>query len=99
MLALYITVPLMILAVVIAVIPVLRGSLRHHRAMEQGELETDRSASREADFWHRMLGHRAKPGIVPTPDLIDDSEVIRVGAPAGDRVEFESGQSGWRSPS
>ncbi len=103
MLVLYIVIPLMVLAVIIAVVPVLRGSIRHDRAMGAGALETGATAEREADFWHRMLGHRRNRQVgrvvVPTPDMVDESEVIRVGVPADDRLERPDGQTAWKSPS
>ena len=103
MLALYIVIPLMVLAVIIAVVPVLRGSIRHDRAMAAGELETGATADREADFWHRMLGHRksrhAASAVVPTPDMVEESEIIRVGVPADDRLERPDGRTAWKSPS
>lgn len=97
MLALYIIIPIMVLAVVIAVVPVLVGSVRHNRAMREGRIETVGSADEEAAFWHRLLGHRSGRAPVKTPDLLGDDEVTRVIANPEDRVRVD-GQSTWKSP-
>lgn len=94
MLALYIIVPIMVLAVAIAVLPVLLGSVRHNRAMRHGKVESVASANEEADFWHRMLGHRSGRRPVRTPELLADGEVTRVFAKPEDRIEVD-GDSTW----
>jgi len=70
----YFTVPLMIAAIAIAIVPVLVGSLRHNRAPERplGSVE------QESDFWHHMLGHRAVEDFAPTPERIETRELLRV---------------------
>ena len=94
MLVFYITVPLMVLAVLIAVIPVLRGSIRHDRAMRRGAIESAPTADHEVVFWHRILGHRKDaPTVLATPELVHDAEVVRVGVHPGQVVEAGSGQS------
>lgn len=80
--ALVIAIPLMVVGVIIATVPVLVGSIRHNRAMQAGQIETAESARQEADFWHRMLGHRHGRRVVATPELLSDDEVVRVGAPS-----------------
>lgn len=97
MLALYIIVPIMVLAVAVAVVPVLLGSFRHNRAMREGRIETAESASEEAAFWHRMLGHRKARHPLKTPELLDDAEVTRVVAEPADRVVID-GDSAWSPP-
>ena len=92
----YVTIPLMVLAVAVAVLPVLLGSVRHHRAMIQGKIETPESAAQEADFWHHMLGDRTVADFAPTPDLVDDKEVLRVGVPEEQRISTYP--SLWRVP-
>jgi hypothetical protein len=94
MFVLYIIIPIMALAVAVAVVPVLVGSVRHNRAMRQGRVETTASATEEALFWHRMLGHRRGTQIVETPDMIPDAEVTRVIANPSDRVTVDS-RSAW----
>lgn len=97
MTVLMIVIPLMVLAVLIAIIPVLRGSVRHNRDMRAGRIETAETARREADFWHRMLGHRRDRQALATPELLDDSEVERTGArPEGRRTV--DGVSVWETP-
>ena len=94
MLVFYITVPLMVAAVLVATVPVLRGSLRHDRDMRQGDLESAETADHEVDFWHRLLGRRGSgPTELVTPGLVDDSEVIRVGVEPRDARETRSGES------
>ena len=75
MIAFYITIPLMVLAVAVAVLPLLLSSVRHHRAMLQRRLETPQSVAQEANFWHHMLGHCTAEDFVLTPDFVADSEV------------------------
>lgn len=97
MLALYIIIPIMVLAVAVAVLPVLVGSFRHHKAMQDGTIESAESATKEADFWHRMLGHTRGRSLVKTPEMIADGEVTRVVAEPEDRVVVE-GDSAWSPP-
>ncbi len=94
---LVIVVPLMVLGVVIATVPVLVGSFRHNRAMRAGAIETPESARQEADFWHRMLGRRRDREVVATPGLLSDAEVARTGARTEDRREVD-GESVWTTP-
>ncbi len=97
MTVLWIIVPLMILGVLIATIPVLWGSFRHNRAMRAGQIETNESAQEEADFWHGMLGRRRGRRVVSTPELLSDGEVERTGASPEDRHTVE-GESVWITP-
>lgn len=97
MLALYIIIPIMVLAVVIAVVPVLLGSFRHNHAMREGKLESAESAHEEAAFWARMLGRRHATHPVRTPELLTDNEVTRVTADPEDRIRVE-GESAWTPP-
>lgn len=92
-----IIIPLMVLAVVIATLPVLVGSIRHHRAMQTGRIESSESAQQEADFWHRMLGHRRGRRTIATPELVPDGEVSRTGANPEDRSDVD-GASVWVTP-
>ena len=46
---LWITAPLAVLAIVIAVVPVLVGTIRHERSVKEGEPATTRLAAREAE--------------------------------------------------
>jgi hypothetical protein len=94
MTVLYVTLPIMVLAVAIAVVPVLRGSARHNRALREGQLETAGSAKHESDFWHRVLGRKTKTA-AETPGLVNDDEVIRVGVDPGQLVEQKDGPSVW----
>jgi len=71
---LYFAVPLMIVAVAIAVVPVLVGSFRHSN---EPEIHF-RSVAQEADFWHHMLGHRTVEELAPTPDLVRNRDILRV---------------------
>jgi hypothetical protein len=92
-----IVIPLMVLAVLVATVPVLWGSVRHHRAMRDGRIETTETARQEAEFWHRMLGRRRRRGVVATPELLDDGEVARSGARSEDRRTV-NGNSVWTTP-
>ncbi len=74
----YLTIPFMVLGVAVAVLPVLIGSFRHHKSLSEGRFETQESMAQEADFWHHMLGHRTVEDYAPTPDLVEDKEVLRV---------------------
>jgi hypothetical protein len=97
MLAFYIIIPIMVLAVVVAVVPVLLGSFRHNRAMREGQFETAESANEEAAFWGRMLGRRHGSRPVKTPELLTDDEITRVSANPEDRIRVE-GESVWSPP-
>ena len=57
---LWILIPLAILAIAIAVLPVLIGSVRHDRSIREGEPATTRLAAREANRWHARLGRRTR---------------------------------------
>ena len=92
-----ILIPLMVLAVLVATVPVLRGSVRHNRAMRAERIETPETARQEADFWHRMLGRRRGRRAVVTPELLSDAEVERTGVPAEDRRTVD-GVSVWTTP-
>jgi hypothetical protein len=95
---LLIVIPLMVLGVLIATLPVLVGSFRHNRAMRAGRIETAETARQEADFWHRVLGHRRDGRSVATPELLSDEEVERVGASREEHLTAD-GESVWTSPS
>ena len=99
MIVLFIVIPLMLLGIIIATVPVLLGSIRHHRAMRAGQIETTESARYEADFWHRMLGHgdRRDRGVAATPELVSDEEVVRAGVPPEARHTVD-GKSVWSTP-
>jgi hypothetical protein len=88
----YLTIPLMIVAVAIAVVPVLVGSFRHDKALENGHFETAESVGQESHFWHHMLGHGKAEDYAPTSDLVEDTEVLRV-VPADRMVGDEP--TGW----
>jgi hypothetical protein len=94
MTVLYVTLPIMALAVAIAVVPVLRSSASHNRALREGQLETAGSAKHEADFWHRVLGRMTKDA-AETPGLVNDDELIRVGVDPAQLVEQKDGPSVW----
>ncbi|HUY66622.1 MAG TPA: hypothetical protein VMV06_07375 [Acidimicrobiales bacterium] len=49
----FITIPLMIVAVAIATIPVLYHSVREHRLLQEGTLPTCRAVPRSAEYWTR----------------------------------------------
>ena len=70
----YLSVPLMVAAIAIAVVPVLVGSLRHNRTPER----PFGSVQQESDFWHHTLGHRAVEDFSLTPELIETGELLRV---------------------
>ena len=94
---LVIVIPLMVLGVIIATVPVLFASIRHNRAMRAGQIETTESARQEADFWHRMLGRRRDHRVVATPELVSDEEVARIGVPPEARHTV-NGESVWSTP-
>jgi hypothetical protein len=94
MLVFYITIPLTVLAVLVAVVPVLRGSIRHDRGTRAGDIESARTARHEVEFWNRVLGRRrGTPNVLATPEMVDDSEIIRIGVQPDQVVETESGRS------
>ena len=97
MTVLWIIVPLMVVAIAIATIPVLVGSVRHNRAMRSGRIETLESAREEADFWNRMLGRRRGHRAVPTPELLTDEEVARTSARPEHRQTVDV-ESVWITP-
>ena len=80
----YITAPLMVAAIAIAVVPVLVGSLRLNRTLERpfGSVE------QESDFWHHMLGHRAVEDFAPSRELIETGELLRVMGREKSRTEL-----------
>ena len=71
-----IAVPLMIGAVVMALVPVLVGSFHHNNAPE-GRF---RSPADESEFWHHLLGHHRVEDFAPPSDLLE-SEVVHCVAP------------------
>ena len=95
MIALYITIPIMALAVFIAAGPVLIGSVRHHRSLQRGELDTQATAQQEAEFWHHTLGHRRAVLFAPTPQLVTEAEAERVGA-RSETYDPATGKSLWK---
>lgn len=56
MTVLWIIIPLAILAVAIAVVPVLVGSVVHDKSVKEGDRPTTERAVGEANRWHRRLG-------------------------------------------
>jgi hypothetical protein len=60
MIVLWILIPLAVLAIAIAVLPVLIGSIRHDHSIKEGAPATTGLAAREANFWHRRLGRRTR---------------------------------------
>lgn len=79
MTVLLIVIPLMVLGVAIATVPVLLGSVREHRAVQSGRVETADSARQEADFWRRFLGRRRGHRLPVTPERLSDDEIARIG--------------------
>ena len=57
---LWILIPLAVVAVAIAVVPVMIGSIRHDRSVKEGEPATTELAAREANRWHGRLGRRTR---------------------------------------
>ncbi len=57
---LWLIIPIAVLALAIAVAPVLVGSVRHDRSVKEGEPTTTESAAREANRWHARLGRRTR---------------------------------------
>jgi len=68
----YITVPLMIAALAIAVVPVLVGSFRHDNAPE----DRFRSPAEESEFWHHLLGHHRVEDFAPPSHLVESGGVL-----------------------
>lgn len=60
MTVLWILIPLAVVAIAIAVVPVLAGSVVHDRSVKKGESPTPEKAVGEANGWHRRLGHPIK---------------------------------------
>lgn len=56
----WIIVPLAVLAIGIAVLPVLVGSYRQDRSIKEGAPATTRVAVHEANQWHSRLGRRMR---------------------------------------
>ena len=76
------TLPLMVLGVAIAVLPVTINSLRHGRSLSTGAEDTDESARREAASWnHHLRRRRGHPGTVPPAAPADEGRVV--GTPLG----------------
>ncbi len=88
MILFYLTIPFMLLGLAIAVLPVLVGSFRNQRSIREGQIDTPETRAHEANFWHHVLGHRSVQDFGPTPDTVDDEEVLRV-APADRLVSKE----------
>lgn len=57
---LWIIIPLAVLAIAVAVVPVLVGSVRHDHSVRDGEPATTDLAAREANRWHARLGRRTR---------------------------------------
>jgi len=94
MIVFYLTIPLMLLAVAVAVLPVLVGSFRNHRPTTEGNVDTPKTRAQEANFWHQMLGHCKAEEFGPISDMVDDNEVLRV-VPAGRPIDTEP--TAWAS--
>jgi hypothetical protein len=60
MTTLWIIVPLAVLAIGIAVLPVLIGSYRHDRSVKEGTPVSTREAAREVNQWHSRLGRHIR---------------------------------------
>jgi hypothetical protein len=56
----WIIIPLAVLAIGIAVLPVLVGSFRHDRSVREGAPVTTKAAAREVNQWHSRLGRRIR---------------------------------------
>ena len=56
----WIIIPLAVLAIGIAVLPVLVGSFRHDRSVKEGAPPTTQAAAREVNQWHSRLGRRMR---------------------------------------
>ena len=72
----WIIIPLAVLAIGIAVLPVLVDSFRHDRSDKESAPATTQAAVREVNQWHRHLGQRIRrtprelePGRNATVDL------------------------------
>lgn len=73
---LWLIIPIGVLAIAIAVAPVLVGSVRHDRSVKEGEPATTRTAAREANRWHARLGRRTRR----TPDQLAPGSEATVGS-------------------
>ena len=60
MIVLWILIPLAVLAIGIAVLPVLIGSKRHDQSVREGEPASTQMAAREVNSWHARLGRRTR---------------------------------------
>jgi hypothetical protein len=60
MLILWLLIPLAVVAIAIAVVPVMVGSVRHDRSVKEGEPASTALAAREANRWHVRLGRRTR---------------------------------------
>ena len=94
---LVIVIPLMVLGVIIATVPVLFASICHNRSMRAGQIETTESARQEADFWALDARPPKGPSRVATPKLASDEEVARIGVPTEARHTV-NGESVWTRP-
>jgi hypothetical protein len=56
----WIIIPLAVLAIGIAVLPVLVGSFRHDRSVKEGAPASTQAAAREVNQWHSRLGRRIR---------------------------------------
>jgi hypothetical protein len=56
MTVLWIIIPLAVVAIAIAVVPVLAGSVVHDKSVKEGDRPTTEQAVGEANHWHRRLG-------------------------------------------
>ena len=98
MIVLFIVIPLMLLGIIIATVPVLwlhTSPPGHARRADR----IHQSARYEADFWHRMLGHGDPRDrrVAATPELVSDEEVVRAGVPPEARHTVD-GKSVWSTP-
>jgi len=56
----WILIPVAVVAIAIAVLPVLIGSVHQDRSVKQGDAPTTRRAAREANRQHSRLGRRTR---------------------------------------
>ena len=56
MTVLWIIIPLAVVAIAVAVVPVLVGSVVHDKSVKEGDRPTTELAAGEANHWHRRLG-------------------------------------------
>ena len=75
---LWLIIPIGVLAIAVAVAPVLVGSVRHDRSVKEGEPATTRAAAHEANRWHARLGRRTRR----TPDQLAPGGEATVGSDA-----------------